>query len=132
MPRDHPGTTALGQAAYQLDREGPDCTSFIRRKGAAGRNRPLALGPRLCSWLHSSRRTRRTSGAREKRILQQFRESCPPKAEVTGSNPVGRANQINDLRKSLRRRARGKLTTNSPAERAYWRVIGGHFVTLLP
>jgi hypothetical protein len=24
-----------------------------------------------------------------------------PKAEVTGSNPVGRANQINDLSKSL-------------------------------
>src|ERR1700722_19297454 len=39
---------------------------------------------------------------------------------------------IKDLRKSFRGYASGKLTTNSPTERAYWRVIGGHFVTLLP
>jgi hypothetical protein len=57
---------------------------------------------------------------------------CPPKAKVTSSNLVGRANQINELRRLFRRRAKGKLTTNSPTERAYWRVIGGHFVTLLP
>ncbi len=56
----------------------------------------------------------------------------PPKAKVRGSNPLGRANKINELRRSFRRRVKGKLTTNSPTERAYWRVIGGHFVTLLP
>jgi hypothetical protein len=57
---------------------------------------------------------------------------CPPKAKVTSSNLVGRANQINDLRKSSGRGARGKLTTNSPIKCACWRVIGGDFVTLLP
>jgi hypothetical protein len=36
------------------------------------------------------------------------------------------------LRRLFRRRAKGTLTTNSPTERAYWRVIGGYFVTLLP
>src|SRR5580704_681328 len=35
---------------------------------------------------------------------------CPPKAEVTGSNPVGRANQVNDLSLSLGDR----LKPNSP------------------
>jgi hypothetical protein len=44
---------------------------------------------------------------------------------------LGRANQINDLRPSLTGRAKGTLTINSPTERAYWRVIGGQFVTLL-
>jgi hypothetical protein len=46
--------------------------------------------------------------------------------------PKWRANQINELRRLFRRRAKGALTTNSPTERANWRVIGGHFVTLLP
>jgi hypothetical protein len=59
-------------------------------------------------------------------------KKCAPKAKVRGSNPLGRANQINELRRLFRRHAKGKLTTNSPTERAYWRVIGGHFVTLLP
>jgi hypothetical protein len=40
-----------------------------------------------------------------------------PKAEVTGSNPVGRANQINDLFRIVRKRVRAKLTTNSPTKR---------------
>jgi len=59
-------------------------------------------------------------------------DRCSPKAKVTSSNLVGRANQINELRRLFRRRAKGKLTTNSPTERAYWRVIGGDFVILLP
>jgi hypothetical protein len=45
---------------------------------------------------------------------------------------VWRANKINELRRLFRRRAKGKLTTNSPTERAYWSEIGGRFVTLLP
>src|SRR6267143_6145855 len=56
---------------------------------------------------------------------------CPPKAEVTGSNPVGRANKINDLRNSFRRRAKGKLTINSPTERAHLRAIGGNLARLV-
>jgi hypothetical protein len=55
---------------------------------------------------------------------------CPPKAEVTGSNPVGRANQINDLSKIVRKRQKAKLTTNSPTKRLYWRVIGDHSATV--
>jgi hypothetical protein len=59
-------------------------------------------------------------------------ERCAPKAKVTSSNLVGRANKINGLRRSFRKSPKGRLTTNSPTEQAYWRVIGGHFVTLLP
>jgi len=65
-------------------------------------------------------------------VLLVVRGPCPPKAKVTSSNLVGRANQINDLHKSFLSRARGKLTTNSPMERASWRVIGGDLDTLLP
>src|SRR5260370_3624014 len=56
----------------------------------------------------------------------------PPKAKVRSSNLLGRANQINDLPKSVRMPAKDKLTTNSPTERAFWRVIGGDFVNWLP
>jgi hypothetical protein len=38
-------------------------------------------------------------------------EYCPPKAKVRSSKLLGRANKI--MSKSLRRRARGTLTTNS-------------------
>src|SRR5260370_21846006 len=56
----------------------------------------------------------------------------PPKAKVRSSNLLGRANQINDLPKSVRMPAKDKLTTNSPTERAFWRVIGGDFVNWFP
>jgi hypothetical protein len=56
----------------------------------------------------------------------------PSKAKVRGSNPLGRANKINNLPKACRRHARAKLTINSPTEWVRWRVIGGEFVTLLP
>ena len=32
-------------------------------------------------------------------VLLGLENRCPPKAEVTGSNPVGRANKLNDLAK---------------------------------
>jgi hypothetical protein len=57
---------------------------------------------------------------------------CPPKAKVRGSNPLGRANKINNLPKTCRRHAKAKLTINSPTEWVRWRAIGGEFVTLLP
>jgi hypothetical protein len=44
------------------------------------------------------------------------------------SNLVGRANQINYLSKIARRCTKVKLTTNSPAKRVHWRVIGGNSV----
>ena len=37
---------------------------------------------------------------------------CPPKAEVTGSNPVGRANLINDLAKYAREGQTHQRLTN--------------------
>jgi hypothetical protein len=48
------------------------------------------------------------------------------------SDHAGRANKINDLRNSFRRRAKGKLTINSPTERAHSRAIGGNLARLLP
>ena len=42
---------------------------------------------------------------------------------------VGRANQINDLSKIVRKRVKAKLTTNSPTKRLYWRVNGDHSAT---
>ena len=54
------------------------------------------------------------------RLPKQAAYPCPPKAEVTGSNPVGRANQINDLSKIVRKRVKAKLTTNSPTK---WAVL---------
>ncbi len=43
-------------------------------------------------------------------LLFSWLERCPPKAEVTSSNLVGRANQINDLSKSFK----SARTPNSP------------------
>ncbi len=60
------------------------------------------------------------------------KERCPPKAKVVCSNHAGRANKINDLRNSFRRRAKGKLTINSPTERTHSRAIGGNLAGLLP
>jgi hypothetical protein len=55
-------------------------------------------------------------------------ERCPPKAKVTNSTLVGRADQINDLCKIGLKRAKSRLTINSPTKIRYWRVIGGHSV----
>ena len=48
---------------------------------------------------------------------------------VAGSNPTGRARQINDLVKSSESAPRSKLTINSPTKRWCWRVIGGDSAT---
>ena len=57
------------------------------------------------------------------------RELPPPKAKVRGSNPLGRANLINDLCKVGLKRPNAKLTINSPTKIRYWRAIGGRSVT---
>jgi hypothetical protein len=73
------------------------------------------------------------NAARKCRKNGAYREALfSPKAKVGCSNHLGRANKINSLRRLFRRRAKGKLTTNSPTERAYWSEIGGRFATLLP
>jgi hypothetical protein len=56
-------------------------------------------------------------------------EVCPPKAKVTRSNRVGRANKINSLNKFCERAGKAKLTTDSPKKRQFWRVIGGKLIT---
>jgi hypothetical protein len=63
------------------------------------------------------------------RLPKQAAYPCPPKAKVTRSNRVGRANQINDLCKIGLKCPKAKLTINSPTKGKYWRVIGGDSVT---
>jgi hypothetical protein len=44
-----------------------------------------------------------------------------------------RARQQNQrLGQIVRKRVKAKLTTNSPTEHAFWRIIGGDLVALLP
>jgi len=52
-------------------------------------------------------------------------ECCPPKAKVVCSNHAGRANKINDLRQIGVKRAKARLTINSPTKSKRWCVIGG-------
>ena len=57
----------------------------------------LRLGSNASHLLTFARRLFRSRGARRVPALRSSRALCPPKAEVTGSNPVGRANNFNAL-----------------------------------
>ena len=77
---------------------------------------------------------RRTFDKRSSSAARSTASSChaptattvaSPKAKVTGSNPVGRANLINQLCEVSEKRPKVRLTTNSPIKSRHWRVIGG-------
>jgi hypothetical protein len=105
----------------------------------------LAFQPQAGAWAAISRAGRTRRGRTESLVqsspmrlangLAGTESLCRTDAALPSEgkgHKFGRANQINDLHKSFLSRARGRLTTNSPMERASWRVIGGDLVTLLP
>jgi hypothetical protein len=62
-------------------------------------------------------------------LVRPAESPAPPNAKVTRSNRVGRANPIKDLCKIDLKRP---TTISSPTKRAFWRVIGGDFVSWSP